>query len=201
VFCIVLATIQKEADLVEAVQDKKRRWKNALLGGEYVDELLNSDHPNRIHAVLRMQLDTFYALRDWMLINTRLKTSKNVTVEEKLMIFLHITTRPASNRDTQERFSQSSDTISSYLNTLSFSLYKANINSCFHEVLDALLVLYPHFTSLPNANTPLATRILDDPKYYPYFNNCLSALDGTHILIHAPLEEQARYRNRKGTLL
>jgi hypothetical protein len=103
-----------------------------------------------------------------MLINTRLKTSKNVTVEEKLMIFLHITTRPASNRDTQERFSRSSDTISQYLNTLSFSLYNANINSCFYEVLDALLVLYLHFTSPLNANTPLATRILDDLKYYPY---------------------------------
>jgi len=112
VFCIVAKTIQKEADLVEAVQDKKRRWKNALPGGEYANELLNSDHPNRIHAVLRMQLDTFYALRDWLLINTRLKTSRNVTVKEKLMIFLHITTRPASNQDTQEQFSRSSNTIS-----------------------------------------------------------------------------------------
>ena len=64
VFCIVLAAIQKEADLVEAVQDKKRHWKNALPGGEDVDELLNSNHPDCIQAVLRMQLDTFYALRD-----------------------------------------------------------------------------------------------------------------------------------------
>jgi hypothetical protein len=135
-----------------------------------------------------------------MLINTRLKTSKNVTVEEKLMIFLHITTQLASNRDTQERFSQSSDTISQYLNTLSFSLYKANINSCFYEVLDALLVLYLHFTSLLNANTPLATQILNNPKYYPYFNNYLGALGGMHVLIHAPLEEQLQYCNQKGTL-
>jgi hypothetical protein len=64
VFCIILATIQKEADLVEAVQDKKRRWKNALLGSEYVNELLNLDHPNCIYAVLHIQLDTFYTLRD-----------------------------------------------------------------------------------------------------------------------------------------
>ena len=64
VFCVVLSAIQKEADLVEAVQDKKRHWKNALPGGDYVNELLNSDHPDRIQAVLRMQLDTFYALRD-----------------------------------------------------------------------------------------------------------------------------------------
>jgi hypothetical protein len=109
VFCVVLATIQKEA---EAVQDRKQRWMNAMPGSEYADELLNSDHSNRIQAVLRMQLDTFYALRDWLLINTSLKTSKHVTIEEKLMIFFHITTRPASNRDTQERFSRSSDTIS-----------------------------------------------------------------------------------------
>ena len=73
------------------------------------------------------------------------------------MIFLQITTQPASNRDVQERFSRSGDTISQYLNTFSLSIYKANINSCFHEVLDALLVLYPHFTSLPNMDTPLAT--------------------------------------------
>ena len=63
-----------------------------------------------------------------------------------------------------------------------------------------MLVLYPRFTSLPNVGTPLATRILDDSKYYLYFNNCLGALDGTHIPIHVPLEEQSRYRNRKGTL-
>ena len=125
VICIVLATLQKEVD-AEAVQGKQKRWDTALPGNEYVDELLNSNYPNCIQAVLCMQLDTFYALQDWLLINTRLKTSRNVTVEEKLVIFLHITTRPASNRDTQERFSRSSNTISQYLNTLSFSLYKAN---------------------------------------------------------------------------
>ena len=64
VFCIVLAAIQKEADLVEAVQDKKRRWKNALPGSDYVNGLLNSDYPDCIQAVLQMQLDTFCALRD-----------------------------------------------------------------------------------------------------------------------------------------
>src|SRR5438045_7427982 len=57
-----------------------------------------------------------------------------------------------------------------------------------------------HFTSLPNMDTPLATQILNDPKYYPYFDNCLGALDGTHISIHVPLEEQSQYCNQKGTL-
>jgi hypothetical protein len=111
VFCIVLATIQKEAD-AEAVQGRKNRWDTALPGYEYVNELLNSNHFDRIQSVLRMQLNTFYTLRDWLLANTHLKASKGITVEEKLVIFLHITTRLASNRDTQERFSRSGATIS-----------------------------------------------------------------------------------------
>jgi hypothetical protein len=93
VFCIVLTTIQKEADLLEAVQGKKKRWDTALPGDTYVKELLNSNHPKRIQAVLRMQLNTFYALRDWLLTNTNLKDSKTITVEEKLVTFLHITTQ------------------------------------------------------------------------------------------------------------
>jgi hypothetical protein len=39
VFSIVYATLQKDTDLVEAVQEKKLRWKNALPGSEYTNEL------------------------------------------------------------------------------------------------------------------------------------------------------------------
>jgi DDE superfamily endonuclease len=53
---------------------------------------------------------------------------------------------------------------------------------------------------LPSENTPTSTRITDNPKYAIYFNDCLGALDGTHVGIHVPIELQPRYRNRKGTL-
>ena len=74
-----------------------------------------------------MQLDTFYALRDWLLANTDLKGNnvtynqrirggeKEVSIEEKLMIFIYIISRAASNRDTCERFSRSGRTISRYV--------------------------------------------------------------------------------------
>ena len=62
------------------------------------------------------------------------------------------------------------------------------------------MVMYPHFVSLPSVNTPLASQILDNIKYFLYFDNCLGALDGTHIPIHVPLEEQPQYRNQKSTL-
>jgi hypothetical protein len=42
-------------------------------GHDYIKELLDSGHPERVSHILRMQLDTFYALRDWLVINTDLK--------------------------------------------------------------------------------------------------------------------------------
>ena len=72
--------------------------------------------------------------------------------------------------------------------------------SSFHEVVNALLVLYKSNCKLPLENTPISTRISDNFKYTPYFDDCLGALDGTHIEMHIPIELQPWYRNRKGTL-
>jgi hypothetical protein len=72
--------------------------------------------------------------------------------------------------------------------------------SCFHEVLDTLLILYSSIVILPASDTPLSPRIADNLKYTPYFNDCIGALDGTHIAAYVSTTEQARYRNRKGTL-
>jgi hypothetical protein len=41
---------------------------------------------------------------------------------------------------------------------------------------------------------------LDDNKYYPFFEHCIGALDGTHVPIHVPAAEAPRYRCRKGFL-
>jgi hypothetical protein len=70
----------------------------------------------------------------------------------------------------------------------------------FHEVVDALLILYRSNCNLPSGDTLLATRISTSFKFSPYFDDCLGALDGTHIEMHIPTELQLRYRNRKGTL-
>jgi hypothetical protein len=77
------------------------------------------------------------------------------------------------------------------LTLYSFIYIRSNSKySHFHEVLDAFMVMYPHFVTLPSIDTPLASRILNDTKYFPYFDNCLGALDGTHIPIHVSSEEQ-----------
>jgi hypothetical protein len=44
-------------------------------------------------------------------------------------------------------------------------------------------------------------RITDNPKFNPYFKDCIGAIDGYHIAIHIPQAKQATYRNRYNTLL
>lgn len=71
-------------------------------------------------------------------------------------------------------------------------------NSHFHQVLDGIIQLYPHYVKPVTDEVPKA--ILDNPKRWPEFKGCVGALDGSHFPIHVPLEQQKPYRNRYGYL-
>jgi hypothetical protein len=73
-------------------------------GKQRLTNLLESNHDGRIQAALRMSRDTFYQLRNWLTKHANLKASKHISVEMKLAIFIFITTRPASQRDTIEQY-------------------------------------------------------------------------------------------------
>lgn len=103
------------ASLAQGSRSSERRRNATLSGREYVDQLLNSGHPHRCHDVLRMSLASFLALRTWLLSHTSLRSSRTKTglsIEEKLVIFIHITARAASMRDAGERFNRGLDCIS-----------------------------------------------------------------------------------------
>ncbi|KAI0264054.1 hypothetical protein BGY98DRAFT_878338, partial [Russula aff. rugulosa BPL654] len=72
-----------------------------------------------------------------------------------------------SNRALQERFQRSADTIS----------------KCVHRVLDALVSqnFYGAYVKQPTRNTHLPEPIWNNDDYYPYFRDCIGAIDGTHI--------------------
>lgn len=65
-----------------------------------------------------MQLDTFYALRNWLITNTDLTGTKitqnqrirsggrEASIDEKLVIFIYIILKGASNRGVSERVSR-----------------------------------------------------------------------------------------------
>lgn len=98
----------------QSTQNTERIRSLLLPGKTYVNELLASAHVQRCKEVLRMRIETFFTLRDWLLANTSLKSSRKtngISIEEKLVIFLYITTRGASNRECQERFCYGAGTI------------------------------------------------------------------------------------------
>src|SRR3979490_1326152 len=92
-------------------EKESQLFHTGLRGRDYVQELLNCGNQRRCFEVLRMSLSTFQALVNWLNLNTALKSSRTqagALIEEKVMIFLYIISRGASNRDTAERFSHSS---------------------------------------------------------------------------------------------
>ncbi|KAL4333793.1 hypothetical protein GQ457_07G004620 [Hibiscus cannabinus] len=86
-----------------------------------------------------------------------------------------------------------------YINSI---LYKGDQN-CIDiirmrpiSVLKAILKLYKLVIRLPDESTP--PEIRNSPRFYPYFKDCVGALDGTHVRASVPLSIQGRFRSRKG---
>jgi hypothetical protein len=82
-------------------------------GQEYVDNLLKCGSHFRIKNQLRMKLNTFNLLRDWLVQNAGLKASWYTTIEEKLLLFIYISSKGMSNCAVQEQFNRGAHTISS----------------------------------------------------------------------------------------
>ena len=51
---------------------------------------------------------------------------------------------------------------------------------------------------LPDANTPLASEIRDNPKLYPFFKDCQGSIDRTHLDAFCPDDAVKQYQNQKG---
>ena len=138
---------------------------------------------------MRMQKSTFLSLRNWCIMHTTLRGpiirhQSAISIEEKIAIFIYIVSVGASNRQAQEFFGRG----------------PRAIMSSFHDVLKAFTKLHQHLVQLPKPTRPLDRRIALDQKYYPYFKDCVGALDGTHIPAFVSVGEAPAYRNRKGFL-
>ncbi|RWR83492.1 transposon protein, putative, CACTA, En/Spm sub-class [Cinnamomum micranthum f. kanehirae] len=75
----------------------------------------------------------------------------------------------------------------------------ATVSRYFHKVLNAICKLYPDYVQVPD-NPPTPLQIRTNTRFYPYFKDCIGAIDGTHVPAHVPFSLQAQYRNRHGQL-
>jgi len=88
----------------------KQRCRTSILTGRmYIQELLTG-HSGRFKEVARMQLPTFSAICQ----DLRKADTLAISVEEQLAMFLSITGHRWSNRNVQERFQHSGETVHRY---------------------------------------------------------------------------------------
>ena len=100
----------------------------------------------------------------------------NVSVEEKVAIFLLIVGHAIKMRVIRSTYEWTLEPISRH----------------FNEVLRCILSLCHEFIKLPDPST-----MQPQDSKWKWFEDCLGALDGTHINVCVPLADQGRYRNRK----
>ncbi|XP_015690011.2 uncharacterized protein LOC107303795 [Oryza brachyantha] len=130
-----------------------------------------------------MEPEIFRATARYLSMKSLLCDTRGVDVEEQLGMFMHMISHNASNQDLQNAFQHSGETIS------------RKINEVFHIVP----TLAERFVKLPDS-THTHMKIASDPRFWPYFQNCMGAIDGTHVPITIAEELAPPYRNRKGTL-
>ena len=57
---------------------------------------------------------------------------------------------------------------------------------------------YTDFVHLPDIHSPVSPYIAENPKFYPFFNGAIGALDGTHFDCSGTPEQCTIAHDRKG---
>ena len=96
---------------------------SSLQGLRWVQELIEG-HPIRIYQNLRMSLPIFNKLKQVLLSSGRIDRTKNMELDEMLAIFLFTVSHSSKNRDAQERFQRSGETISRNVSVDFNQIYK-----------------------------------------------------------------------------
>lgn len=153
---------------------------SAMTGKLYYKELMETRNKNRFLNCVRMNRETFLILLNMLQKEGGLIDGRKICAGEIVMILIHVCVGH-SIRQTSERWQHSTATIHDVL-------YKA-----ITAMLNCRTILF----SVPHEDQEVHDRILKDPKYFPFFDNCIGALDGTHVPAVVSAEYHQVFRNRK----
>ncbi|XP_044447279.1 protein ALP1-like [Triticum aestivum] len=129
---------------------------------------------------LRMYPAVFYKLCAHLRDKKLLADTIHVSVEEQLAMFLKIVGQYHTHSSVGFALWRSEETVSRY----------------FNIVLCALVKLAREIICTRSTDTH--AKITTNPnKFYPYFEGCIGALDGTHIRARVPSKYVDRFRGRK----
>ncbi|XP_040363504.1 protein ALP1-like isoform X1 [Rosa chinensis] len=137
--------------------------------------------PQIFRDVYRMYPDVFRKLCSILKAKTPLRDTRHICVEEMLATFLLVVGQ--NNRYSEAR--------------LIFERSHFAVSRSFNKVLKALNTIAPQFMAKPESIPP---NIRESTRFYPYFKDCVGAIDGTHIPATVVGREVSRYRNRHGKI-
>ncbi|XLR22465.1 hypothetical protein S83_050365, partial [Arachis hypogaea] len=144
---------------------------------QLMTQLLESE---KCRDVIRMGPEVFRQLCHKLRGTGRVKDSTRSTVEEQVAKFLHIIGHNVKTRTMSFFFHRSGETISRH----------------FHNVLHAILSLEGDFFRQPSGEE-VPYEILNNSRFYPFFKDCIGAIDGTHSRVKVPRVDAPRFRGRK----
>ena len=177
---ISLVPIVLKSGILEEKKERTVQHDSVLTGQMYLRELLNTENVARFKNVTRMDNSTFHLLLNLLETHGGLVDSKHLSAREKLLMFILVLVGN-SNRHVCERLQHSGSTTSLVV----------------HEVAVIMMRCQNRFFYPPKLNDPVPLRISSSHKFTPYFDNCIGAVDGTHIPAVIPVDEQKPFRNRK----
>ncbi|GKB70989.1 hypothetical protein Tco_0932401 [Tanacetum coccineum] len=131
------------------------------------------------HKIIRMSVDAFKILCQKLENQCGLRPTQRMSVEEQVARFLHIV-----GNDFRTRFV-------SWL----YRRFVSSTSRHFHKVLNAIISLEDQYIKQATGNI-VQKEIHDKPRFYPFFKDCIGAIDGTHVRVRVPNRDTPRYRGR-----
>lgn len=138
--------------------------------------------PTYCFTMFRMTNPLFHQLHDLLVTSYGLTSTSKSSSIEALGMFLWILGTPQPVRQPQAIFGRSLDTVHRNF---------AKVLHCMVKLaVDIIKPVDPEFRTIPAR--------LQQPRFSPYFNNCIGAIDGTHIEVTVPNDKVVQHLNRKG---
>ncbi|CAM8972650.1 unnamed protein product [Rhodiola kirilowii] len=155
--------IKKLKSLVNIPKRDKLR-SGGETSAEYMHRLVHT-HPRLCHEQLRLTANMVKNLVNLLVSRQLLSDGTHISVLEQVGMTLFILAIRASYHDVADTFKHSPSPVGTY----------------FKIVLHALLMISDDIVRPHTSLDDVPAKIANSSLYFPYFQNCVGALDGTHI--------------------
>lgn len=130
----------------------------------------------------RMHRNVFDLLHNVLVESYGLTSTRRMSSVETLAFFLWMCGTPQGMRQAEDRLFRSKETLS--------RKFEKVLNCLNKLAVDNIRPLDPEFTTI---HPRLQSR-----RFSPYFDNCIGAIDGTHIPVVVPANQVVQHTGRKG---